>query len=265
MEFKFFKYEKNNAILKVRFNNDKNMNALTWDFFEELPQIVNMAENDPTIAVIVFYSTEKHFSIGLDIYNFASTFPELMNTDNKSKREKLYNLIKEMQLGMNLMENGKKIYIAAISGYCIGGALDFIAACDLRFASKNAIFSLRETKLGIIADLGSLQRLPYIIGFGNTKYLAYTGMDIDATKAKNIQLLNEVFNSKEELLEEVLNIAKSIANNPIDAVSGSKKFINNLNKSIIERELDTVATHNSAFLDFLDVNNNLQKMLKNRG
>ncbi|KAA0257809.1 enoyl-CoA hydratase [Deferribacter autotrophicus] len=265
MEFKFFKYEKDSAILKVFFNNDENMNALTWDFFKELPEIVNMAENDSSIAAVVFYSLGKHFSIGLDIFNFATNFPDLMNTDIKSKREKLYNLIKEMQIGMNLMENGKNIYIAAVNGYCIGGALDFIAACDLRFASKDAIFSLRETKLGIIADLGSLQRLPYIIGFGNTKYLAYTGMDIDATKAKDIQLLNEVFDSKEELLKKVFNIAKTIADNPKDAVSGSKKFINNLNKHIIERELDAIATHNSSFLDFLDVNNNLQKMLKNRG
>ncbi len=107
-----------------------------------------------------FYSTGKHFSVGLDVFDFANKYPDLIDTSRKSARTKLYKLIKEMQLGMDLIFEGRKIYIAAVHGYCIGGALDLIAACDLRFASQDAIFSLRETKLGIVADLGSLQRFP---------------------------------------------------------------------------------------------------------
>ncbi len=262
MKFNFFSLEKEDAILKVSFNNNEKFNAMKMDFFEELPKVVEYAEKSNDISVIIFYSTGKHFSVGLDVFSFAKIHPDLMDSSSKSSRQKLYELIKYMQLGMNLMFEGKKIYIAAVNGYCIGGGLDLIAACDLRFSSKDAIFSLRETKLGIIADLGSLQRLPYIIGFGNTKYLALTGMDIDAYKAKEINLVNEVYETKDELIQNCTQIAKNICNNPKDAVFGSKKFINNLNKESINRELDRVATYNSSFLDFMEIASIMEKSLK---
>ncbi|BBB32404.1 enoyl-CoA hydratase [Thermotomaculum hydrothermale] len=264
MDFNFFKIEKDNEILKVYFNNDKSLNALTMDFFSELPEVVKLAEEDSEISVVIFSSNTKHFSVGLDVFSFGVALKDIINMETKEKRKKLYKLIKEMQSGMTLMEEGSKIYIASINGYCIGGALDFIAACDLRFASKDAIFSLREAKIGITADLGSLQRLPFIIGIANTKYLAYTGMDIDVNKAKEMGLVNDVFETKEELDERVLNIAKDIAENPKDAVSNSKKFINNLHKQIVEKELDIIAIHNSSALDFNEINEYFQKSL-NKG
>ncbi|GAB6888476.1 crotonase/enoyl-CoA hydratase family protein [Desulfothermus okinawensis JCM 13304] len=262
MEFKFFNLEKDQGILKISFKNNEKYNAMRMDFFEELPDVVKYAEEDKEVVVVVFYSTGKHFSVGLDVFDFANKYPDLIDTSRKSARTKLYKLIKEMQLGMDLIFEGRKIYIAAVHGYCIGGALDLIAACDLRFASQDAIFSLRETKLGIVADLGSLQRLPYIIGIGNTKYLAYTGMDIGAQKAKEINLINEIFENKEELLDSSLKIARQICENPKDAVFGSKKFINNHCKEVVARELDRIATYNSSFLDFMEIAKLMEKSLK---
>lgn len=262
MNFKFFTLEKEQGILKVSFNNNEKYNAMKMDFFEELPKVVTLAEEDEDVIVVVFYSTGKHFSVGLDVFDFASKHPDLIDTSKKEAREKLYKLIKDMQLGMDLIFEGKKIYMAAVHGYCIGGALDLIAACDLRFASQDAIFSLRETKIGIVADLGSLQRLPYIIGIGNTKYLAFTGMDINAQKAKEINLINELFETKEQLFENTFNIARQIVENPKDAVFGSKKFITHLCKEKIARELDRIATYNSSFLDFMEIAKIMEKTLK---
>jgi enoyl-CoA hydratase len=225
------------------------MNALNWYFWEELPEVVDEIENDKDIKVAVFYSDVKDFSIGLDIFDFGEKFQDLIFSNDK---QKLYETIKVMQKGMDRIEQGKKVYISAINGYCIGGALDFIAACDLRFCSEDAIFSLRETKLGIVADMGSLQRLPFIIGFGNLKYLAFTGKDFDAKKAYEISLVSEVF-EKQKLFEESLKIAKEIADNPYETVAGCKYIINNIIKDDITNSLEDVAMFNKENLNFMKV------------
>ncbi|BAI79828.1 enoyl-CoA hydratase/isomerase family protein [Deferribacter desulfuricans SSM1] len=265
MNFAFFKTEKQDDILIVTFNNTQKMNAMNLAFFEELPLLVEEIEKDDSVKVVIFRSDAKHFSVGLDVFDLGQKMPDLLKTETKAKRVKLYNLIKKMQLGMNMIEEGKKIYIAAVNGYCIGGALDLIAACDLRTASMDAKFSLRETKLAIIADLGSLQRLPFIIGSANTKYLAFTGKDITAKEAKEMHLINELYENKEELDKKTLELAKEIAENPFDAVSGAKKFINNLSEKIKKEELEKIATHNSAFLDFEEVAYYFQKSLQKKG
>ena len=262
--FQFFELIKNGKIIEVVFNNDENLNAQNWNFFEELPEIVKLIDNDDDIVCSIFYSKSKHFSIGLDIFDFSRKFSDLLSPKDVQTRKKLYDLIRKMQLGMNMIEKSKKVFISAISGYCIGGALDFIAATDIRLASNDAVFSLRETKLGIVADLGSLQRLPHIIGIGNTKFLALTGTDIDAKKAKEIGLVYEIYNNKDILLENARKIANEIVQNPPEAVYGSKLFINNLFHKKTEEELDKVAIYNSSFLDFTEVAKKLEKILKKK-
>lgn len=249
MPYNFFEITKEGKVGLVKFNNGKKMNALNWYFWEELPEVVDEIENDKDIKVAVFCSDVKDFSIGLDIYDFGERFQDLIFTNDK---QKLYETIKIMQEGMNRIEKGKKIYISAVNGYCIGGALDFIAACDLRFCSKNAVFSLRETKLGIVADMGSLQRLPYIIGFGNLKYLAFTGKDIDAKKAYEISLVSEVFEN-ESLLQNTMEIANEIADNPYETLAGCKQIINNIIKEDINNSLEDVAMYNKENLNFMKV------------
>jgi enoyl-CoA hydratase len=165
------------------------------------------------------------------------------------KREYLYKLILEMQSGFNKIANGKKVYIASINGYCIGGGLDMISACDIRLSSRDAIFSLRETKVGIVDDLGSLNRLPSIIGEGETRLLAFTGKDINSEEAFRIKLISKIYENKEELFEESIKLAKEISRNKKDVLEGVKDVLNyNLNHSS-EDGLNYVALRNSSFLD----------------
>lgn len=258
MKYNFFEICKDGKVCLVKFNNGSKMNALNWDFWEELPKLVDEIESDKEVTVTLFYSDSKNFSIGLDIFDFGERFQDLIFSNDK---ENLYKTIKVMQKGMDRIEKGEKIYISAINGYCIGGALDFVAACDLRFCSEDAVFSLRETKLGIVADMGSLQRLPFIIGFGNLKYLAFTGKDFDAKKAYEMSLVNEVF-AKDKLFEESLKIAKEIADNPYETVAGCKYIINKIIIEDIEKSLENVAMFNKENLNFMKVMSRFTESLR---
>lgn len=258
MNFNFFETQRIGNIELVYFLNEKHMSAQNWEFFNELIDFINEIENDFEISCAIFTGKGKHFSAGLDFSDFLKHFGHLIGKDY----EKLREVIKIMQKGMSLMFNGKKIYIAAISGYCIGGGLDFISACDLRFCTKDAIFSLKETQLGITADLGSLQRLPFIIGFDNTRLLAFSSNNIDAKTAKKIGLVSDVFDDKELLLEETLSITQSFAKNPKSSLLNTKFFINNVIKKIIDDQLDEIAKFNSAFLDLNEISKNLPKLFK---
>ncbi|WP_291493551.1 enoyl-CoA hydratase-related protein [Desulfurella sp.] len=258
MNLNFFDIQRLGNIELISFLNEKHASAQTWEFFTELVDLVNEIENDDNILVAIFTGKGNHFSAGLDFNDFLNRFGNLIGNNS----ENLYEIIKMMQKGMNLLFDGNKIYIAAINGYCIGSGLDFISACDFRFCSSNAIFCLKETQLGIIADLGSLQRLPYIIGFSNTKKLALTSENIDSEIALKIGLVSEVFENKEKMISEVIKFSQNIAKNPKNAIFGSKKYINNLLKSTIFTQLDDIARFNANNLNLKNIKNNLPSIFK---
>jgi enoyl-CoA hydratase len=141
-----------------------------------------------------------------------------------------------------------KPVIAAVHGYCIGGGVDLIAACDIRLASADAIFSVREAKVAIVADLGSLQRLPAIIGAGHLRELAFTGKDIDAERAQRIGLVNDVASDADEVLKAARELAREIAANSPIAVQGTKAVLAANEGRTVAEGLDYVATWNSAML-----------------
>ena len=143
--------------------------------------------------------------------------------------------------------------IAAVSGWCIGGGLDLIAACDIRLCSKEARFSLREVKVAIVADLGSLQRLPRVIGEGHTRELALTGKDIPAERALRINLVNEVYETPAALLDAARAMAREIADNPPLVVQGIKRVMNYCSDKSVKDGLEYVAVWNSAFLQSHDL------------
>jgi enoyl-CoA hydratase len=138
--------------------------------------------------------------------------------------------------------------IAAVQGYCIGGGVDLIAACDIRLASADAIFSVREAKVAIVADLGSLQRLPSIIGAGHVAELAFTGKDIDAERARAIGLVNDVATDAEGLMKAAYELAREIAANSPIAVQGTKAVLAANEGRTVAEGLDYVATWNAGML-----------------
>ncbi len=144
--------------------------------------------------------------------------------------------------------------VAAIAGWCVGGGLDLAAACDIRLCAADAKFSLREVRLAIVADLGSLQRLPPIIGQGLTRELAFTGEDIDAQRAVSINLVNAVHPDRQALLAAAREMARGIADNPPLTVQGIKQVMNSTSTRQTAEGLRFAAVWNAAFLQSMDLN-----------
>jgi len=154
--------------------------------------------------------------------------------------------------------------IAAIHGWCIGGGIDLVTACDIRLCAADARFSVREVRLAMVADMGTLQRLPRIVGQGVARELALTGRDFDATEADRVGLVNRVYPDRESLVEGALEVAAQIAANPPMAVSGTKHLLNWSADHTVDEGLDYVATWNAAMLQSLDLTEAIQAFSEKR-
>ena len=229
-------------------------NTMGPDFWREVPEVFADFDRDPGLRAILVRGSAGHFSYGLDLKTMgAELATHLTGPQLADARTRLLDLIGEMQRAFRSIAACKKPVIAAISGWCIGGGLDLISACDIRIASADAKFSLREVKLAMVADLGSLQRLPAIIGEGRARDLALTGRDIDADQALGMGLVTQVFASEETLFDEARALAAQVAKNPPLVVQGIKQVMNErLEKSVAEG-LRHVALWNVAFLSSEDL------------
>lgn len=245
----------------LRINRPFKANAMGPRFFELLPKAITVLDQDRDVKVIVLTSTSLHFSSGLDL----SEMHDLL-MDHKSEladSRSVANKIRTLQQSIGSVASCTKPVIAAITGACIGGGLDLVSCADMRLCSTDAIFSIREIKLGMIADLGSLQRLTRIIPRGNLAELALTGDDITASEALEIGLVNSVFADKEELMQATHEIAIKIANNSPSAVRGTKKTLSHILDEKISEELNFVATMNSEQLTSAEFRTYLAQYIKN--
>ena len=240
-------------------------NSLGPDFFRELPAAFRALDADPAVRVVVLRGQGGHVTYGGDLGAMAGTLGSLVaGAPGASDRLRLLALIHELQDAITSVARCRKPVVAAVAGYCIGGGLDLIAACDVRLASRDAKLSLREVKVGMVADLGSLQRLPPLIGEGNTRELAFTGGDIDAARALRIGLVNEVFESEAELLDGARALARTIAAQSPLVVQGIKAVMNDRSERAAADGLRTVALWNSAFLPSEDVQEALAAFAERR-
>jgi enoyl-CoA hydratase len=224
-------------------------NAMGPAFWREFPRTFQVLDQDDRVRAIVVRGSTGNFSYGLDLVAMSAEMgPLIMGAPNAKQRAKLLQLIFDLQRSFNAIANCKKPVIASISGWCIGGGVDLISACDVRVCSREARFSVREVKVAMVADLGSLQRLPYIIGEGHARELALTGKNIDAARAERIGLVNEVFATEIDAVTGARAIATEMANNPPRVVEGIKRVMNFRTDASVSAGLDHVAHHNSAFL-----------------
>jgi enoyl-CoA hydratase len=237
----------------VKLNRAQKKNALNNEMFFELKQAIEKIKNDDEIYCLILTTTSKDFSVGLDLTSLTTSQSTTGKTSKASAAKNLYNFIKELQDCVGILASIKIPVIACVSGYCIGGGLDLISACDLRIASQDTVFSIRETKMAIVADLGSLQRLPYIMNFSKFLELAYTGRDFSAHEAFEAGLVNQVAQNYEHAYQLALSLAKEIASNSPMAVQGTKQVIFHQLSSLINQELDYVALYNAAFLQSNDL------------
>ena len=226
-DYEFYQVEIKGPIAWVFLNRPEKNNAMHLPAWTEAIPIFDSLDADPEIRVVVIAGKGDCFCAGLDLMDMASAVPELAEPNPRGGTKwRLVRKISELQETMNVIERCRKPVIAAIHGHCIGAGLDMAAACDIRLCSTDALFSLREAAIGIVADVGSLQRLPRIIGQGMTRELAFSAAFIDAQRARRILLVNEVLDTPEALMAAAQALAETIAANAPLAVQASKDVLN---------------------------------------
>ncbi|TRO35571.1 enoyl-CoA hydratase [Pseudomonas sp. ALS1131] len=210
-----------NGVAHLQLNRPDKANSLTRAFWSELPEAVSRLSHSGQVRALVISAQGKVFCGGLDMQMF-STAKEFHAT-SPQEREVLQVNLERMQDALNALERARFPVIAAVQGACIGGGFDLIAACDLVFASQAASFRIEETNVGMMADLGVLQRLPRLIPAGVARYLALTGDTLQVDEAHRLGLLAKVFATPEELLAGALDAAQKIAERPPIAINGIKR------------------------------------------
>ncbi|WP_348748364.1 crotonase/enoyl-CoA hydratase family protein [Pseudomonas rhodesiae] len=251
-EYQAFVVELNGNVANVQINRPEKINAMNAAFWTEIIDIFQWIDDTDAVRAVVLSGAGKHFSSGIDLMMLASVANDLGKDVGRNARL-LRRKILELQASFNAVDNCRKPVLAAIQGYCIGGAIDLISACDMRYAAEDAQFSIKEIDIGMAADVGTLQRLPRIIGDGMLRELAYTGRMFGAEEARDIGLVNRVYADHDSLLAGVLEIARGIAAKSPIAVTGTKAMISYMRDHTVNDGLEYVATWNSAMLQSNDL------------
>jgi enoyl-CoA hydratase len=248
----------------VFLNRPEKRNALGEAFFAELPQVMAGLGADPDVRVVVIAARGPAFTVGLDLTSFAGLAGGAPNAaggtggDSGGLRgvsrsaaagaARIRRDVLRLQDSISSISECPKPVIAAVHGYCIGGGIDLISACDMRVASADAVFSVRETRMAMVADLGTLARLPLVLSLGHVAELAYTGKDIDAVRAEHIGLVNSVHADQDATLRAATVLAAEIAANSPLAVEGTKAVLSEIHRGQVESSLRYVAAWNAGHL-----------------
>lgn len=265
--------ERQDEIATLWLAREEARNALGADFWRDLPRAMAALGDDPAVRAVVVAARGRDFSVGLDL---KTTFagdglggavggpgddrePSMATRAAAGRRT-----ILRLQSSVSSVAACPKPVIAAVHGYCIGGGVDLISACDIRLAASGAVFSVRETRMAMVADLGSLQRLPRILGAGHLAELAFTGKDIDADEAARIGLVNRVLPDADTVVEAARSLAREIAANSPLAVQGTKAVLTAGEGRSVAEGLDYVATWNAGFLSSDDLMEALAAFMQRR-
>lgn len=229
-------------------------NAMGPDFWRELPVAMAELDADPAVRVVLLKGKGKTFSTGLDLVGMMGELGPLLQGPQLAKgRLALRRLIRSMQDAISSVERCSKPVIAAIQGWCIGGGIDLVTACDIRLCSADARFSVREVKLAIVADVGTLQRLHRIVGQGIAREWVLRGNDFDAVEAERTGLVNRICGDGAALDAAATAMAAEIAANPPLTVQGAKHVMNWAADHGVQEGLDYVATWNASQLQSEDM------------
>ena len=204
-------------------NRPEAMNTMHPTFWRELDEVLTQIHNEGTARALVISSTGKHFSAGMALETFSGAIA--MDDQSPEGRAAIFDLLSDMQATFTKIENLRIPVVCAIQGGCIGGAVDMVTAACIRYATADAFFCIQEINIGMVADVGTLQRLPKLIPFAVVKEMAYTGRRLPAAKALAYGLVNEVFDTAEAMLAAALQCAKEIASKPPIAIWGTKQAV----------------------------------------
>jgi enoyl-CoA hydratase len=241
-----FEVERLGKVAHIRLNRPEAYNTMVREFWMELPTLVGELDAAGDVRAIVLSSTGKHFSAGMDLGVFTGGDGGGLGGGNAREegrtRARLRQMVLLLQESFTAFERARMPVLAAIQGGCIGGAVDLVTACDIRYCSADAFFVIQEINLGMTADVGTLQRLPKIIPDGMAREMAYRGHRLTAERALQVGLVNEVFATHEDLVAGVLDIAQEIASKSPLAVWGSKEMLTYARDHSVADSLDHIAT-----------------------
>jgi len=216
-------------------NRPEAMNTMGPTFWKELDVVLKRLHSSGEARALVISSTGKHFSAGMSLDTFGGAIQ--MDDHSPEGRAAIFDSLTDMQATFTLLETLRIPVIAAIHGGCIGGAVDMVTACCIRYASADAFFCIQEINIGMVADVGTLQRLPKLLPMGLVKELAYTGRRLPVAKALALGLVTEVFDSQEALVAGALQAAKEMASKPPVAIWGTKQALNYARDHSVEDSL----------------------------
>lgn len=260
-----FSLSRSDGVAEVTLLGPGKGNAMGPDFWGECAPLFHELDGDDEVRAVVVVGSGKHFSFGLDLLGMAEALgPLLAGQPSTKQRRQFLDYVAELQGATNAVAACRKPVLAAVHGYCIGGGLDLAAACDVRLCAADAKFSIREVKLAIVADLGSLHRLPGIIGEGTTRDLAFTGRDMPAEEALRTGLVSQVLPDAEATLSATREMARAIAKNPPLTVQGIKRVMNQRVAADTAAGLEYVAAWNAAFLPSMDLAEAMQAFMEKR-
>jgi enoyl-CoA hydratase len=248
MQFETMTVDILDSIAHVVFNRPDKRNAMNSHFWSEIRQLFTMLANDATVRVAVISSTGPHFTAGLDLKEFSGLMMQMNSGCEGRKREALRRFVLHLQESFSVLERCPVPVISAIQGGCIGGGVDLVTACDMRYCTADAYFVIKEIDIGMTADVGTLQRLPRLIPDGVVRELAYTGRKLSAEEALRYGLVNKIYESSEDMLTGVMEIARAIASKSPLAIRGTKEMINYTRNHSIQDGLNYVATWNAGML-----------------
>lgn len=248
MDYQFLKITVADSIAEVELHRPEKANALDENAFHEITRAFEDLDERPEVRAIVLSGAGKHFCAGIDLSLLMGLNALVKESCEGRKRERLRKLVLRLQEPMNAVAACRKPVLAAVHGGCIGAGLDLAAACDMRYATEDGYFTIKEIDMGMVADLGVLQRLPGIISDGMLREMAYTGRKVGGAEATRIGLANRSFPDRESMMEAVRGIAATIAAKSPLSIRGSKEIINYGRDHSIADGLNYIATWNAAMI-----------------
>ncbi|MET0594382.1 MAG: crotonase/enoyl-CoA hydratase family protein [Polyangiaceae bacterium] len=256
------RWEKKGRVAHVWLCNPKKRNAMGPAFWAELPEVMAEISRDDELAAVALMGEGPAFTVGLDIKAMMGVL-----TPSESQietRRRLLSEIRRMQDSISSVAVCPIPVVAAMHGYCLGGGVDLVSACDVRIASQDLVLSVREIKLAMVADVGTLQRLPRLIGHGHVAELAFTGKDIGAERCRQIGLVNDVYDTSEKAIAAAHTMAAEMAENSPFVLRGVKKVLQYSADHTLQEGLEYVAMHNTSFLMSEDLGEAMQAFIEKR-
>ena len=248
MQFETLSVSLEDHIATVRLNRPEKANAMNAAMWQEIRGAFQWVDETPEARVAVLQGEGKLFTAGIDLQMMMGLGLQIQNECDGRMREALRRLILDMQDTLTSLERCRKPVLAAIHGACMGGGVDLVTCADMRYCSADAYFTIKEIDIGMTADVGTLQRLPRLVGEGIARELAYTGRNFAAEEARQIGLVNRLFESREALYAGVREIAATIAAKSPLSIRGTKEMITYARDHSVADSLNYIATWNAAML-----------------